>query len=682
MMNSGSRWLVAGLAASFLTSSLVPPANAETSAIRLAQASPRAGATVDINVFYDQLADQGTWVEHPDYRYVFIPADVGQGWRPYQQGRWVWTDNYGWYWDSDEPFAWATYHYGRWSYDPAYGWFWVPGDTWAPAWVKWRRGGGRTGWAPIAPDRVGFATGRATHYDAPIAESWVFVEDQYMGEPDVGVYAAPIPEISVYLRTATREYEPSWQDGYYVNRSIERREYDRVARTRIVDYQVVQVDRRDDLFYDDNSGRLGIYAPRIAFDDRVRPPRRVVRTIEPDRRVVVRQYVRDDTPGQFAPSAALLSALDDNRRRELREHRWSDRDRYRREMDQLERERGDRIRELRREADARSDVFERERREGIEQRRQSLERFNQERRERARSVQAPGGAPRGDQPGAGTPGGPDQPGQGRQPDRRPGTQPDSDQQRPDADQQRRQMDQQRTIQQQQDRRPGTQPDTDQQRRQPDQQRTIQQQQDRRPDAQPGRDPQRPDAGQQRQQPDQPSIQQQQDRRPGTDQQRPDADQQRRQMDQQRQQQPDRRPGTQPSDQQRPDTDQQRRQPDQRNIQQQQDRRPDAQPGRDPQRPDAGQQRQQPEQRRQQRPDAEQQRQQPDQRRQQRPDAEPQGQQRQQPEQRRQQRPDAEPQGQQQQQERRRPERPAGQQGGSPGTDDAKPDPRRQPVPPQ
>ncbi len=60
----------------------------------------------------------------------------------------------------------------------------------ASAWVKWRRGGGRTGWAPDRAGPNGFRDGRATHYDAPIAESWVFVEDQYMGEPDVGVYAA------------------------------------------------------------------------------------------------------------------------------------------------------------------------------------------------------------------------------------------------------------------------------------------------------------------------------------------------------------------------------------------------------------------------------------------------------------------------------------------------------------
>ncbi len=31
------------------------------------------------------------------------------------------------------------------------------------------------------------------------------------------------------------EYDPIWENGYYVNRGIERGAYDRVARTRIVE---------------------------------------------------------------------------------------------------------------------------------------------------------------------------------------------------------------------------------------------------------------------------------------------------------------------------------------------------------------------------------------------------------------------------------------------------------------
>ena len=100
--------------------------------------------------------------------------DRSENWRPYTVGHWVYTDEYGWYWHSYEPFAWAVYHYGRWGYDPSYGWFWVPGDTWAPAWVEWRYGDRYVGWAPAGPTYSGgYAYGAPVSYEPPVAESWV-----------------------------------------------------------------------------------------------------------------------------------------------------------------------------------------------------------------------------------------------------------------------------------------------------------------------------------------------------------------------------------------------------------------------------------------------------------------------------------------------------------------------------
>jgi hypothetical protein len=97
--------------------------------------SAAAQEAVGVDYFYDQLESFGEWVWHPRFGYVWIPSEVSEDWRPYTVGHWIYTDEYGWYWQSEEPFAWAVYHYGRWGYDPDYGWFWVPGDTWAPAWV-------------------------------------------------------------------------------------------------------------------------------------------------------------------------------------------------------------------------------------------------------------------------------------------------------------------------------------------------------------------------------------------------------------------------------------------------------------------------------------------------------------------------------------------------------------------
>jgi hypothetical protein len=108
-------------------------------------------SSASFQTFYDNLADQGTWIQSSDYGYVWQPTITDADWAPYTEGHWVYTD-YGWTWVSDEPWGWATYHYGRWANIGGLGWVWVPGYTWAPAWVSWRYGGGYCGWAPLPPD--------------------------------------------------------------------------------------------------------------------------------------------------------------------------------------------------------------------------------------------------------------------------------------------------------------------------------------------------------------------------------------------------------------------------------------------------------------------------------------------------------------------------------------------------
>ena len=86
-----------------------------------------------------------------------MPSYRDRNWQPYQEGRWVYTEQWGWYWVSnaeESDWGWVAYHYGRWIKDRDLGWAWVPGDEWAPAWVKWRRGPLYVGWAPLAPDDV------------------------------------------------------------------------------------------------------------------------------------------------------------------------------------------------------------------------------------------------------------------------------------------------------------------------------------------------------------------------------------------------------------------------------------------------------------------------------------------------------------------------------------------------
>lgn len=124
------------------------PLSAPASVAVSASVQVRARADFDV-----PLAAHGSWAEIRTYGRCWRPAGVAVSWRPYCDGRWVWTDC-GWYWESDEPWAWACYHYGRWVHDWQLGWFWVPDVEWAPAWVYWRVGGGFIGWAPCPPRGV------------------------------------------------------------------------------------------------------------------------------------------------------------------------------------------------------------------------------------------------------------------------------------------------------------------------------------------------------------------------------------------------------------------------------------------------------------------------------------------------------------------------------------------------
>jgi hypothetical protein len=110
--------------------------------------------------------------------------------------RWVYTDEWGWYWVSDDVEAnwgWVVYHYGRWAFEPGIGWFWVPGDEWAPAWVNWRYGDEYVGWAPLPPDEL------VESYQVQPAY-WMFVPERYMAAPRVRTYIVPVYRRTVLLR--------------------------------------------------------------------------------------------------------------------------------------------------------------------------------------------------------------------------------------------------------------------------------------------------------------------------------------------------------------------------------------------------------------------------------------------------------------------------------------------------
>ncbi|MFN8178596.1 MAG: DUF6600 domain-containing protein [bacterium] len=130
----------------------------------------------DASYFWNDLAPYGRWVDYAPYGWCWVPDGAPPDWRPYEYGRWAYTDA-GFCWASDDPWGWATDHYGRWTYDSFYGWIWVPGAVWAPAWVAWHCGDDWVGWAPLPPTAT-WDVAAGLHFadaDRIPADQWCFV---------------------------------------------------------------------------------------------------------------------------------------------------------------------------------------------------------------------------------------------------------------------------------------------------------------------------------------------------------------------------------------------------------------------------------------------------------------------------------------------------------------------------
>ncbi|MFD2583172.1 DUF6600 domain-containing protein [Pedobacter vanadiisoli] len=154
---------------------------------------------ISLQTFYDELSPYGTWIQDPQYGYVWRP-DVDQSdFRPYYtNGRWVMTE-YGNTWVSNYDWGWAPFHYGRWVINSYRQWIWLPDTNWGPAWVDWRSGDGYYGWAPMAPSiSINLSFGR--RYIVP-EFCWNFI-------PQRSIYVSVFPRYdygrnNVYIRNTT-----------------------------------------------------------------------------------------------------------------------------------------------------------------------------------------------------------------------------------------------------------------------------------------------------------------------------------------------------------------------------------------------------------------------------------------------------------------------------------------------
>ena len=194
-----------------------------------------ADDNVDISVFQDALAPYGNWVNHRTYGQVWYPRNVARDWRPYTDGYWAHTDDYGWLWVSYQPWGWAPFHYGRWAWDSWYGWIWVPGRTWAPAWVFWRSGGGYAAWTPMPPNVVwqpGIGLNISYfNYDRDIRwDSWVAVHEHDLPNRHINQHINPPSQNRQVINVTNYNNNVTLINNTIVNQGVPVKQIEEVTR--------------------------------------------------------------------------------------------------------------------------------------------------------------------------------------------------------------------------------------------------------------------------------------------------------------------------------------------------------------------------------------------------------------------------------------------------------------------
>lgn len=204
---------------------------------------------ISFQYFHDQLSPYGQWVSDPRWGDVWRPNAESANFRPYRDGHWENTDEYGMTWVSNTDWGDIVYHYGRWAYDPdpAFHWVWVPDYTWAPAWVVWRAGDGYAGWLPMPPSDY---EGVGDYADA--WDSWYGYRDWYaeMAADQFYDLWSFVPVADLFAADIDAFYVgpavfggfigriPGWTrfgvvHGHLVDRSFERRRFEAAFHRRL-----------------------------------------------------------------------------------------------------------------------------------------------------------------------------------------------------------------------------------------------------------------------------------------------------------------------------------------------------------------------------------------------------------------------------------------------------------------
>ena len=284
------------------SSLLLAVATLEPAAFSLAtNAQAATNISVSIN-FYDDLAPYGNWVSYHD-RYVWIPDDVDDRWRPYTEGHWAYTRRHGWIWVSDERFGWATYHYGRWGYARDIGWYWVPGRRWAPAWVAWSYDDDDIAWAPLPPDY---------HDDVNIVISFGDIPDYYWQAVPVSAFLSVDLSGQVFrdrdrVRSVIQNGEPQTvtiENNIVVNNVITVDDIEKRTSTKVVVLEEKAVDNPDAAGKADSTS-VAIFNPEVKEETSAKPKK--TRKIEE----VVKEREAKGIPEQEQPSGQAATTTEE-----------------------------------------------------------------------------------------------------------------------------------------------------------------------------------------------------------------------------------------------------------------------------------------------------------------------------------------------------------------------------------
>ncbi len=243
-------------------------------------AAAQAEAAVSFDSFHDQLAPYGAWFYSDRWGVVWQPGNVSDDFQPYgTDGRWVYTDTYGWFWSSDYQWGDIPFHYGRWIDDPDQGWLWIPGYAWSPGWVIWRQSADYVGWMPMPPDQQ-FLSGGGDQFGGPVGEfddadgyygyshwygpsyrpdqfaaAWVFIGVGHLADRDYRPYTVPRTRVVDIIHQTRNITNYTVVNNYMVNRSVPLQTVERARGQPVRAMRAAEVMRRPALIATVSAGR-------------------------------------------------------------------------------------------------------------------------------------------------------------------------------------------------------------------------------------------------------------------------------------------------------------------------------------------------------------------------------------------------------------------------------------------